>query len=104
MGTDKNNNFKFTIKFLMTLDRSYIGYLGFSGIDLFKSVLMYSNGAICLIKLLFKMGLFTVYRGMSRYYPGERWECSAGTARTCAAHSAAQSPAPRHHSEIIDIE
>ena len=58
--TDKNNNFKFTIKFLMTLDRSYIGYLGFLGIDLFKSVLMYSNGAICLIKLLFKMGLFTV--------------------------------------------
>jgi hypothetical protein len=32
------------------------------GIDLFKSVLMYSNGTICLIKLLFKMGLFTVYR------------------------------------------
>jgi hypothetical protein len=31
------------------------------GIDLFKSVLMYSNGAICLIKLLFKMGLFTVW-------------------------------------------
>jgi hypothetical protein len=31
------------------------------GIDLFKSVLMYSNGAICLIKLLFKMGSFTVY-------------------------------------------
>jgi hypothetical protein len=30
------------------------------GIDLFKSELMYSNGAICLIKLLFKMGLFTV--------------------------------------------
>jgi hypothetical protein len=58
---DKNNNFKFTIKFLMTLDRSYIGYLGFLGIDLFKSVLMYSNGAICLFKLLFKMGLFTVY-------------------------------------------
>ncbi len=44
----------------MTLDRSYIGYLGFLGIDLFKSVLMYSNGAICLIKLRFKMGLFTV--------------------------------------------
>ena len=61
MRTDKNNNFKFTIKFLMTLDRSYIGYLGFLGIDLFKSVLMYSNGTICLIKLLFKMGLFTVY-------------------------------------------
>ena len=61
MRTDKNNNFKFTIKFLMTLDRSYIGYLGFLGIDLFKSVLMYSNGAICLIKLLFKMGLFTVH-------------------------------------------
>jgi hypothetical protein len=61
LRTDKNNNFKFTIKFLMTLDRSYIGYLGFLGIDLFKSVLMYSNGAICLIKLLFKMGLFTVY-------------------------------------------
>jgi hypothetical protein len=31
------------------------------GIDLFKSVLMYSNGAICLIKLFFKMGLFTVF-------------------------------------------
>ena len=46
----------------MTLERSYIGYLGFLGTDLFKSVLMYSNGAICLIKLLFKMGLFTVYR------------------------------------------
>jgi hypothetical protein len=45
----------------MTLDRSYIGYVGFLGIDLFKSVLMYSNGAICLIKLLFKMGLFTVH-------------------------------------------
>jgi hypothetical protein len=46
----------------MTLDRSYIGYLGFLGIDIFKSVLMYSNGAICLIKLLFDLGLFTVYR------------------------------------------
>ncbi len=61
LGTNKNNNFRFTIKFLMTLDSSYIGYLGFLGIDLFKSVLMYSNGAICLIKLLFKMGLFTVH-------------------------------------------
>jgi hypothetical protein len=30
------------------------------GIDLFKCVLMYCNGTICLIKLLFKMGLFTV--------------------------------------------
>ncbi len=60
MRTEKNNNFKFAIKFLMTLDRSYIGYLDFLGIDLFKSALMYSNGAICLIKLLFKMGLFTV--------------------------------------------
>ena len=59
MRTDKNNNFKFTIKFLITLD---IGYLGFLGTDLFKSVLMYSNGAICLIKLLFKMGLFTVWQ------------------------------------------
>jgi hypothetical protein len=45
----------------MTFDRSYIGYLGFLGIDLFKSVLMYSNGAICLVKLLFDLGLFTVY-------------------------------------------
>ncbi len=45
----------------MTLDKSKIGYLGFLGIDIFKSVLMYSNGAICLIKLLFKMGVFTVY-------------------------------------------
>jgi hypothetical protein len=60
LRTNRNNNFKFTIKFLMTLDSSYIGYLGFLGIDLFKSVLIYSNGAICLIKLLFKMGLFTV--------------------------------------------
>jgi hypothetical protein len=60
LRTDKNNNFKFTIKFLMTLDRSYIGYLGFLGIDLFRSVLMYSNGAICLIKLLFDLVLFTV--------------------------------------------
>ncbi len=60
MRTDKNNYFKFPIKFLVTLDRSYIGYLDFLGIDLYKSVLMYSNGAICLIKLLFKMGLFTV--------------------------------------------
>jgi hypothetical protein len=60
LRTDKNNNFKFTIKFLMTLERWYIGYLGFLGTDLFKSVLMYSNVAICLIKLLFKMGLFTV--------------------------------------------
>jgi hypothetical protein len=31
------------------------------GTDLLKSVLMYSNGTICLIKLLFKMGLFTVH-------------------------------------------
>ncbi len=61
MRSDKNNNFKFSIKFLMTLHRPYIGYLGFLGFDLFKSVLMYSNGTICLIKLLFKMGLFTVY-------------------------------------------
>ncbi len=45
----------------MTLDSSYIGYVGCLGIDLFKSVLMYYNGAICLIKLLFKMGLFTVW-------------------------------------------
>ncbi len=61
MRTDKSNNFEFTIKFLLTLDRSCIGYLGCLGIDLFKSVLMYSNGDICLIKLLFKMGLFTVW-------------------------------------------
>jgi len=61
LRTDKNNNFKFTIKFLMTLERSYIGYLGFLVIDFLKSVLMYSKGAICLSRLLFKMGLFTVY-------------------------------------------
>jgi hypothetical protein len=53
LRTDKNNNFKFPIKFLTTLEKSYIGYLGFLGTDLFKSELMYSNGAICLIKLLF---------------------------------------------------
>ena len=64
MRTDKNNNFKFSIKFLMTLDSSYIGYLGFLGIDIFKNVLMYSNEAICLIKLLFKIGLFTVWGKM----------------------------------------
>jgi hypothetical protein len=69
LRTDKNKNFKFTIKFLMTLDRSYIGYLGFLGIDLFKSVLMYSNGAICLIKLLFDLGLFTVYLSPSISIP-----------------------------------
>ncbi len=58
LRTDKSNNFKFTIKFLMTPDRSYTYRLsGFLGIDLFESV----YGAICLIKLLFKMGLFTVY-------------------------------------------
>jgi hypothetical protein len=60
LRTNKNNNFKFPIKFLMTLDRSYIGYLGFLGIDFLKSVLMYSKGAICLSRLLFKIGLFTV--------------------------------------------
>ena len=63
LRTDKNDNFKFTIKFLMTLERSYIGYLGFLVIDFLKSVLMYSKGAICLSRLLFKMGLFTVYIG-----------------------------------------
>ncbi len=40
LRTNKNNNFKFTIKFLMTLDRSYIGYLGFLGIHLLKNVLI----------------------------------------------------------------
>ncbi len=60
LRTNKNNNFKFTIKFLMTLDRSYIGYLGFLGIDFFKNTLMYSKSAICLSRLLFKVGLFTV--------------------------------------------
>ncbi len=44
----------------MTLGMSYIGYLGFLVTDFIKSVLMYSKGAICLSKLLFKMGLFTV--------------------------------------------
>jgi hypothetical protein len=48
------------MKFLMTFDRSYKGYLGFLGIDFLESVLMYSKGAICLSRLLFKMGLFTV--------------------------------------------
>jgi hypothetical protein len=32
------------------------------GIEFLKSVLMYSKGAICLSRLLFKMGLFTVYQ------------------------------------------
>jgi hypothetical protein len=70
LRTNKNNNFRFTIKFLMTLDSSYIGYLGFLGIDLFISVLMYSNGAICLIKLFFKMGLFTVWVVLLSVQPG----------------------------------
>jgi hypothetical protein len=62
LRTNKNNNFKFTIKFLMTLDRSYIDYLGFLGIDFLKTVLMYSKGAVCLSRLLFNLGLFTVWR------------------------------------------
>ncbi len=45
----------------MTPERSYIGYLGFLFIDFLKSVLMYSKGAICLSRLFFKMGLFTVH-------------------------------------------
>jgi hypothetical protein len=49
----------------MTLDKTYMGYLGFFGIDFSKSVLMYSKGAICLSRLLFKMGLFTVW---ARHY------------------------------------
>jgi hypothetical protein len=65
LRTNKNNNFKFTIKFLMTLDRPYIGYLGFWGDDFLKSVLMCSKGALCLSRLLFKMGLFTVYSSQS---------------------------------------
>jgi hypothetical protein len=63
LRTDKNTNFEFTIKFLMTLDRSYIGYLGRLGTELLKSVLMYCNGTMSLIKLLFKMGPFTVWVG-----------------------------------------
>ncbi len=46
----------------MNLEMSYIDYLGFLVIDFFKSVLMYSKGAICLSRLLFKMGLFTVQK------------------------------------------
>jgi hypothetical protein len=60
LRTHKNNNFKFTIRFL-TLNRSYIGYLGFLGIDFLKSILLYFKGAICLSRLLFKMSLFTVW-------------------------------------------
>ncbi len=60
LRTNKNNNFKFTIKCLMTLDRSYIGCLGFLSIAFLKGVLMYSKGALSLSRLLFKMGLFTV--------------------------------------------
>jgi hypothetical protein len=68
LRTNKNNNFKIIIKFLMTLDRSNIGYLGFSIIDFFKNVLMYSKGAICLSRLLFKMGLFTVCTKKKLHY------------------------------------
>ncbi len=46
LRTNKNNNFKFTIKFLMTLDRSYIGYLGFLGI-------VFSKVYWCILKALF---------------------------------------------------
>ncbi len=52
----------------MNLERSYIDYLGFLVIDFLKSVLMYSKGTICLSRLLFKMGLFTVQiRGQYTY-------------------------------------
>jgi hypothetical protein len=63
LRTNKNNNFKFPIKFLMTLDKSYISLLGFLGIDFLKSVLMYSKGAICLSRLLFtvKWVFFSAY-------------------------------------------
>ncbi len=44
----------------MTFDRSYIVYLGSLGIDFFKSVMMYSKGAICLSRLLLNLGLFAV--------------------------------------------
>jgi hypothetical protein len=47
------------------------------GIDLFKSVLMYSNGTICLIKLLFKMGLFTVQLEVGRQEK-EGWVVDVG--------------------------
>ncbi len=36
LRTNKNNNFNFTIKLRVTLDRSYIGYPGFLGIEFFK--------------------------------------------------------------------
>jgi len=36
LRTNKNNSFKFTIKFLMTLDKSYIGNVGLLGIDFLK--------------------------------------------------------------------
>jgi hypothetical protein len=88
LRTDKNSNFKFTIKFLMTLDRSYIGYLGFVGIDLFKSVLMYSNGAICLIKLLFDLGLFTVHCLVHRTLSLDNAHTMRGTLpRVCVMHA-----------------
>ncbi len=44
LRTNKNSNYEFTI------------ILGFLGIDLFKSLLMYSEGPICLSRLLFIMG------------------------------------------------
>jgi hypothetical protein len=55
----------------MTLDRSYIGYLSFLGID--GIVFMYSNGAICLIKLLFDLGLFTLYLPNNFYFDVNKW-------------------------------
>jgi hypothetical protein len=42
----------------MTLDRSYIGYLGFLGIDFLNSVLMYSKGAYLPQQTTFKNGSF----------------------------------------------
>jgi len=47
LRTNKINNFMFTVKYLMTLDRSYIGYLGFLGIDFIKKAYW------CILQVLF---------------------------------------------------
>jgi hypothetical protein len=52
----------------MELDGSHLGSQGFSGTDLYESVLMHFKDAICLSKIFFKMGLFTVCVSFSDHW------------------------------------
>jgi hypothetical protein len=57
---------------------------------------MYSNGAICLIKLLFKMGLFTVYQGHYTVYSDLETYFNSGHRRPKCSHLNCSSLAPTH--------